>query len=104
MALRYIAVSAAGAAAESPNSQAALATAVSDAVAVAVTANGEVGLLADVTTELGLVSDALIAMTANQPAGGIVVTLDTELVTTKNKLRQLLDAAYNHLAASNLLT
>lgn len=104
MALRYIAVSAAGAASETPNSQSTLATAVTDAIDVAITANGEVGLLADVTTELGLVTDALTALTANQPTGGIVVTLDTELVTTRNKLRELLDAAYNHLAASNLVT
>ncbi len=104
MALRNIAVSAAGNAGESANSQAALATAVSDAIVAAGVANAVAGSNADVTTELATVDAALTAMTANQPSGGIVVTLDTSAVTTKNKLRQLLDAAYAHIAASNMLT
>ena len=104
MALRYIAVSAAGAPSESANSQATLATAVSDAIDTATTANAVAGAKADVTTELAAITTALTAMSANQPTGGIVVTLDTTAVATKNKLRQLLDAAFNHIAASNLLT
>lgn len=104
MALRYIAVSSAGAASETPNSQTTLAAAVSTAIDAAATANAGAGAKADVTTELGAITTALTALTANQPSGGIVVTVDTSVVTTKNKLRQLLDAAYAHIAASNLLT
>lgn len=104
MALRYTSISAAGAVAETPNSQSTLATAVSTAITAAGTANAVAGAKADVTTELAAISTALTALTANQPSGALVVTMDTSQVTTKNKLRQLLDAAYNHYAASNLLT
>jgi membrane-associated protease RseP (regulator of RpoE activity) len=90
VALRHVTVSAAGVAAESANTTAALITA-------AGVANAEVGLKADVTTELA-------AITAAVPTGALVVSIDTSLVTTKNKLRQLLDATYDHIVASNLLT
>ena len=104
MAARYIAVSTAGTASESANSQSTLATAVSTAITAAGTANAVAGAKADVTTELAAITTALTDLTANQPTGGIVVSLDTSAVTTKNKLRQLLDAAYAHIAASNILT
>lgn len=101
MALRYIAISLAGQAAETPNSQSTLATAVSDAIDAAETANAS----DDADTEIAAITTALTALTDNQPSGALVVTLDTSQVTTKNKLRQLLDAAYRHLAeASKALT
>lgn len=104
MAIRYVAVSSAGTASESPNSQSTLATAVTAAVTAAGVANAVAGSNADVTTELAAVTAALTALTANQPSGGIVVAMDNSIVTTKNKLRQLLDAAFAHIAASNQLT
>lgn len=90
MALRYVAVSAAGNPTESVNDTADLV----DAVA---TANAVAGSNADVTTELA-------AVTASIPSGAIVVAVDTDAVTTLNALRQLLDAAYHHVAASNLMS
>lgn len=104
MALRYIAISAAGTPAESADAQTTLAAAVTDAIDAAGVANAVAGSNADVTAELADITTALTALTANQPTGGIVVTLDTSVVTTKNKLRQLLDAAYAHVAASNILS
>ncbi len=104
MALRYLTVSAAGAVSQKANTATTLVTAVQTAVDAAATANAIAGAKADVTTELAAITTAVTAVTASLPTGGIVVTLDTSLVTTKNKLRQLLDAAYEHVAASNLLT
>jgi hypothetical protein len=104
MAIRYAAVSTAGAVSESLNNQSALATAVSTAITAAGTANAAAGAKADVTTELAAVTTALTALTANQPSGGIVVSVDLSSVTTKNKLRQLLDAAYEHFISTNQLT
>lgn len=89
MAARYFTISAAGAAAETPNTTATLLAAIG-------TANAVAGAKADITTELA-------AAVANIPTGAMVIALDTSLVTTLNKLRQLLDAAYNNIAASSLL-
>lgn len=100
MAIRNLAVNTAGTVSESLNDQTALATAVSDAIVAADTAN----VSNDATTEIAAIDTALTALTANQPTGGLVVALDLSLVTTKNKLRQLLDAVYNHVASTNILT
>lgn len=86
-----------------PNNQTALAAAVATAITTATTANGVAGAKADVTTELGAITTALNALTANQPTGALVVTLDTSLVTTKTQLKNLMDAAYRYLADSQSL-
>lgn len=104
MALRYLAVSAVGAVSEKANTETTLVAAVQTAVDAAATANAAAGAKADVTTELAAVTTAVTAVTNSIPTGGLVVTLDTSLVTTKNKLRELLDAVFAHVAASNLLT
>ena len=104
MAIRNVAVSAAGVAGESLNSQATLIAAVETAIGDAETANAVAGSNADVTTELGLVTAAVAAVTANQPTGAVTVSVDLSAVTTKNQLRRLLDAARVHLEATNLLT
>lgn len=100
MAIRYAAVSTAGAVSESLNNQSALATAVSDAITAADTAN----VSNDAATEITAIGTALTALTANQPSGGIVVSVNLSTVTTKNKLRELLDAAYVHFVSTNQLT
>lgn|SRR5574343_801698 len=104
MATRYIAVSSSGAVAESANARATLTTAIQTAVDAAATANAAAGLKADVTTELAAVTAAVSALSADAASGGIVVSIDTSVVTTRNKLRQLLDAAYSHIVASNLIS
>jgi len=104
MALRFLNVSSSGVVAQTPNSVSTLTTTVSDAITTAGTANAVAGAKADVTTELAAISTALTALSANIPSGAVVLTIDTSSVTTKAKLKQLLDAAYEHVAASNLLT
>lgn len=90
MAIRYAAVSSAGAVSETLNNQATLLAAVG-------TANAVAGAKADITTELA-------AAVANQPSGAVVVSIDLASVTTKAQLRRLLDAAYNHFAATNIFS
>lgn len=90
---------------ETVNSQTSLAATVATKISDATSANAAAGAKADVTTELGAITTALTALTANQPSGALVVTIDTDLVTTKTQLRKLLDAAYRHFAdAQNILT
>lgn len=104
MATRYIAVSANGTTAESANARSTLTTAIQTAVDAAATANAVAGSNADVTAELAAVTAAVTALSADAASGGLVVSIDTSVVTTRNKLRQLLDAAYSHIAASNLIS
>ena len=104
MATRYAAVSSIGVVSESLNDQTTLAAAVQTAIDDAATANAVAGLKADVTTELAAITTALTATTANQPSQPVVVAVDVTAVVTLKKLRQLLDAAYAHFAASNILT
>lgn len=104
MATRYIAVSANGTAAESANARTTLTAAIQTAVDAAATANAAAGAKADVTTELAAVTAAVTALSAEAATGGIVVSIDTSVVTTRNKLRQLLDAAASHIEASNLIS
>jgi hypothetical protein len=104
MAIRNAAVSVVGIASENLNDQATLATAVSTAISTATTNNAVAGAKANVATELAAITTALNALTANQPSGSVVVSVDVTAVATKNKLRQLLDAAYNHLVSTNILT
>lgn len=80
--------------------QAALATAVSDAIDTATTANGVAGSNADVTSELAAIGTALTALTANQLTGALTVSVDTSLVTTRTQLRKLMDEAYRYFADS----
>lgn len=104
MALRYLSVSAAGDVSETENDQSDLITAADAAIDDIGTANAEAGSNADVTTEVAAAVAALAAVTANQPSGGVVITLNTSTITTLNKLREVLDAAYSHIEASNILT
>jgi len=104
MATRYLAVSAAGTVSESANARATLTTAIQAAVDAAATANAGAGSNADVTAELATVTAAVTALSADAPSGGVVVSIDTASVTTLNRLRQLLDAAYAHVASSNLIS
>lgn len=104
MAVRYVAVSSAGGASETPHAQTTLAATVATAIETAGTANAVAGAKADVTTELAAITTALTALTANQPAGAIVVALDVSAVVTLAKFRRLLDAAYAQIAASNILS
>ena len=105
MALKTIALTSRHAKGETVNVQTTLITAVTDAITAAGVANAVAGAKADVTTKLATVTAAVAAVTANQPTGAVVVTIDTSLVTTKNKLRELLDEAYRHFAdAQNILT
>jgi hypothetical protein len=94
VALKNVAFNIRADGAETVNSQATLITAGSDAITAAVTANAS----NDATTEIAAIQTALDAVSANQPTGAVVVTIDTSLVTTKNQLRVLLDAAYRHFA------
>lgn len=80
--------------------QTALASAVSDAIDTATTANGVAGAKADVTSELADIGTALTALTANQLAGALTVSVDTSLVTTRSQLRKLMDEAYRYFADS----
>ena len=101
MALKTIALTSRHAKGETVNSQAALIVVIDDAVAAAETANAS----NDAETEIAAIQTAVDAMEANQPTGAVVVTIDTDLVTTKNKLRELLDEAYRHFAdAQDILT
>lgn len=104
MAMRYFAVSATGTVSESANARSTLTTEVQTKVDAAATANAAAGAKADVTAELAAVTDAVRALSAEAPTGGVVVMIDTSTVTTLNKLRQLLDAAYAHAASSNLIS
>lgn len=100
MTIRNIAFNIAADGAETVNAQATLATAVEDAIAAADAAN----VSNDAATEIAAITTALTALTANQPSGAVVLSFDTSLVTTKNQLRKLLDAAYRHFAdAQNTL-
>lgn len=90
MAIRYASVTTAGTVSESLNNQATL-------ISAASTANAAAGAKADVTAEIAAIS-------ANQPTGSVVVSVDLSAVTTKNKLRQLLDAAYQHFVSTSNLT
>jgi hypothetical protein len=103
VALRNFAVTATGAAAETPNSVTALIATADEAVDTAVTANAVAGAKADVSTELGLAIDAIAAIASDIPSGALVLTVDTEQVTNLNKLRELLDAVFNQIAGTNLL-
>lgn len=101
MALKNVAFNIRGDGGETTNTQATLITAVEDAITAADTAN----VSNDATAEIAAIQTALDAVAANQPSGAVVVTFDTSLVTTKNQLRKLLDAAYRHFAdAQNILT
>jgi hypothetical protein len=105
MAKHYIALSVGGISGSSPDTQADLTTAVTDAIDAAATANAAAGAKADVTAELAAVTAAVTALSANQLTGAVVVSVDLSLVTTKNKLRQLLDEAYRYFAdGSDYLT
>lgn len=104
MALRYLSVDVAGTVSETENDQADLIVAADEAIDAVGTANAESGSNADVTTEVAAAVAALAAVTANQPSGDLVVTLNTSTITTRNKLREVIDAAYNHIVASNILT
>ena len=105
MTLKNAAFNIAGHGTETVNSQVALAAEVTTAIELAGTANAVAGAKADVTTELGAITTALTALTANQLSNALVVTMDTSLVTTKNQLRKLLDAVYRHWAdAQDVLT
>ena len=104
MAIRYVAISASGVPSESLNNQTTLAAAVTTAIDTAASANAAAGAKADVTTEIAAITTALTALTDNQPTGGIVVSVNLATVTSRNKLRQLLDAAYDHFSASSQLT
>jgi len=101
MAKKYIGLSADGTVESHPDTQTTLIAAVASAIDAAGTANAAAGAKADVTTELAAVTTALDAVTANQVTGAVVVSVDLSLVTTKTKLRQLLDAAYRYLADSS---
>lgn len=90
MALRYASVDLAGTVSESLNNQASL-------ISTAITANAGAGAKADVSSNLAAIS-------ANQPTGSVVVSVDLSAVTTRNKLKQLLDAALNHFFATNNVT
>lgn len=101
MAIRYLAVSAAGVVANTLNNQATLIADAITAVAAAETANAS----NDADAEIAAADAAVDLIAANQPSGAVVVAVDLAQVTTKNQLRQLLDAAYTHLATStNTLT
>lgn len=101
MAIQNIVVDLAGVSASKLNSQAALATVVSDAITAADTANAS----NDATTEIAAIGTALTALTANQPSGAVVIAVNLSTVTTKNQLRKALDDAYRYLADStNILS
>lgn len=100
MALKNVAFNIRGDGAETPNSQTTLTSTVTTAIAAAVTAN----VSNDAASQITAITTAVTALTANRPSGAVVVTFDTSLVTTRNQLRQLLDAAYRHFAeAQNIL-
>lgn len=101
MALKNVAFNIRADGSETLNSQATLITAAITAIAAAETANAS----NDCEAEIAAADAAVDAIAANQPSGAVVVTIDTSLVTTKNQLRRLLDAAYRHFAdAQNILS
>lgn len=105
MAIQYVVATAAGVSSASPNEQTDLAEDVADAIAAAEAANGAVGLKGDASTELAAVTTALEALTANQPSGAVVVSVDLEQITSRTQLRKVLDDVYRYLADStNILT
>jgi hypothetical protein len=98
MVKKYIALSVTGVTGSQTDSQIALTTDITDAIDAATTANGVAGAKADVTTELAAITTAVNALTANELTGAVVVSVDLSLVTTKAKLRKLLDEAYKYFA------
>jgi polyisoprenoid-binding protein YceI len=98
MALRQVAIGISpGNRAESTNVRATLTTTLTTAIGAVGTANAVAGSNADVTTELAAVTAAVTALTANDATGPMVVTIDTAVVTTKNRLLDMLNAAFVHL-------
>lgn len=105
MAIQYVVATAAGVSSVSTNEQADLATVVADAIMAAELANGAVGLKGDASTELAVVTSELEALTANQPSGAVVVSVDFDQITSRTQLRKVLDNVYCYLADStNQLT
>lgn len=83
------------------NEQTDLIVAVDDAITAADTAN----VSNDATAEIAAIQTAVDAVEANQPSGAVVISVDLSLVTTKNQLRTILDAAAKYLTQStNRLT
>lgn len=103
MALRNFEVSATGVVAEKANNLTTLAATVDTNIATAKTANQAGGANATVQTEIDAITTAMNAVDAAIPVGGVVLILDTALVTNVNQLRKLLDLAVNNIASSSLL-
>lgn len=104
MAVRFFLVSAPGVVAESENDQDNLSIAVQDAIDAAAEANEEEGSNADVATELAAVTAALEALTGGLPGGPLLVSVDAATITDRNKLRRYLDAVYDHITSTDLIS